>query len=311
MPDQIVRHIASQLQHGGRLSLALAVERSGSVPCPVGAMLLLDQKGASYGTIGGGRLEQSVQQALCQEPLTARLRRYRLQPDLGMSCGGAVAVLLVPNLDDPTGRFAEAASLLEQGRSCTLSAALDGAGNVQWQLEPVQPAFQPTGQQTFCIVLKAAGQLLICGAGHIAQALAPLAVQAGFRVTVLDDRHDYLAAQTFPEKVSVRQIRHFDACLNHRQIDENSFVLIATYSHHHDQAVLEQALTGCAGYIGMVGSRRKRQALFGKLRATGAAEAKLSSVRCPAGLAIGAETPAEIAISILAEMIAVRRGQSR
>ena len=90
-------------------------------------------------------------------------------------------------------------------------------------------------------------------------------------------------------------------------VSDTTFVLIATYDHRHDMVVLKQALDTNAGYIGMVGSSSKRDAIFARLKAEGISNAALSRVHCPVGLPIGAMTPAEIAISILAEMIAHRR----
>lgn len=306
MPDmlQILKEVATT----GSGSLALIVERSGSAPCGVGAMLLLKADGSCDGTVGGGSLEQQIVQALqqIQRDGAAYTRSFQLVPERdGMSCGGSLTVLLARLSHDVIPAFAAATASLETGLCCSLKVSLTENSQACWSIDPSSC----DAAQCYCIDLQPAPDLLICGAGHIGQALAPMAITAGFKVTVLDDRADLLGAVRFYGSVKTVLIPSFNDCLSCQQITAASFVLIATYDHQHDQIVLEQAMTTDAGYIGMVGSRRKREELFGNLRRKCVDESDLSRVRCPVGLDIGAETPAEIAVSILAEMIAARRGQ--
>lgn len=300
--------ILHEVTASGSGTLALIVERRGSVPRGVGAMLLLRPDGSCSGTVGGGSLEQQVVAALCQieQDGHGRIRSFQLLPEQdGMPCGGSLTLLLAKLSPAAIPVFAQAAAGLEAGSACTLQVGLTDSGQVCWSLDlPLHDAVQ-----LYTIPLQPAPWLLICGAGHIGQALAPMAVAAGFKVSVLDDRAELLGAYRFHAAVETVVVKGFEGCLRCQQITPATAVLIVTYGHQYDRVVLEQALVTDAGYIGMVGSRRKREELFGQLRADGVPEQALQRVRCPVGLPINAETPAEIAVSILAEIIAFRRGR--
>ena len=300
--------ILQEVAAGTAGALALIVERSGSAPQGVGAMLLLRPDRSCCGTVGGGSLEQQVLEALQQVLVdgTAVLRSFRLLPEQdGMPCGGCLTLLLAKLSAPAIPVFSAAAAGLEAGNGCTLQVYLDESGQACWSVDLPEPAVV----QRYSIPLQPVPELLICGAGHIGQALAPMALIAGFKVTVLDDRAELLGADRFPASVTTIAVAGFDGCLRCQQITTTTAVLIMTYGHQHDRTVLEQALATSAGYIGMVGSRRKRAELFEQLQAAGFSEAVLGRVHCPVGLAIGAQTPAEIAVSILAEIIAVRRSR--
>ncbi len=148
--------------------------------------------------------------------------------------------------------------------------------------------------------------LYVYGAGHVAHSVVPLAAQVGFRTIVLDDRAEFANPERFPAAREVVVLDAFEGCFAGRPPRAGASILIMTRGHGHDLEVLRQALATEAGYVGMVGSRRKRDALFEALRHEGVTAAALASVHCPVGLAIGAQTPDEIAVSIVAELIAVR-----
>lgn len=305
---ELIRLLSEPLQQENPPRLALVVERTGSAPCAVGDLLLLDHNNKMNGTVGGGRLEQQVLEDLHRlaPDQAGQLRRFNLLPEQdGMTCGGAVTVLLARLTEAARICFANLNRCLQQGQPARLQVAVDTDGNLTWFASDQVVA----GGQLFEVLVAPAPELLLFGAGHIAQVLAPMAHLAGFAVTVLDDRTDYLADHPYGQGIAVVELDCFEHALVDREVDASSFLLIATYSHTHDLTVLAQALGTGAGYIGMVGSRRKREELFGQLRRTGFSEADLARVRCPVGLAIKAETPAEIAVSILAEMIALRRGR--
>ena len=300
--------ILNEVAVTGSGALALIVERRGSAPRGVGAMLLLRPDGSCSGTVGGGSLEQQVIDALAQMQQDGHgfIRSFQLLPEQdGMPCGGSLTLLLAKLSAPAIPVFAAAAASLEAGRGCSLQVGLTDSDQACWSVDlPLHDAIH-----RYSIPLQPVPELLICGAGHIAQALAPMALIAGFKVTVLDDRTELLGADRFPAPVTTVVVAGFCGCLQCQQITAATSLLIATYGHHHDRMVLEQALATQAGYIGMVGSKRKRTELFGQLRAAGSSDAELERVHCPVGLAIGAQTPAEIAVSILAEMIAVHRGK--
>jgi len=304
----VVSAVLSGILSGMTAKLAVVVERHGSAPRGVGAMIAVLSDGSSYGTVGGGTLEHEVLKSLVARETdgSAVLRPFQLLPERdGMPCGGSLTLLLAGLSPDAVPVFAAAAASLEAGRGCSLQVGLTDAGQACWSVDlPLNDVLQ-----RYSIPLLPAPGLLICGAGHIAQALAPMAVTAGFKVTVLDDRVELLGADRFPAAVKTVPVEGFKGCLQCQQITPATAVLIVTYGHQQDRAVLEQALASAAGYIGMVGSRRKREELFGQLCAAGISDADLERVHCPVGLPINAETPAEIAVSILAEMIAVRRSK--
>lgn len=303
-----VLQILNEVAATGAGALALIVERCGSAPRGVGAMLLLRPDGSCSGTVGGGSLEQQVVASLgqLQQDGHGVVRSFQLLAEQdGMPCGGSLTLLLAKLSPAAIPVFAAAAVGLEAGSACTLQVGLTDSGQACWSLDlPLHDAVQ-----LYTIPLQPAPWLLICGAGHIGQALAPMAVAAGFKVSVLDDRAELLTADRFVAPVETVLVAGFQGCLKCQQITPATSVLIVTYGHQHDRVVLEQALTTDAGYIGMVGSRRKQEELFGQLSADGFSDTELERVHCPVGLPIGAETPAEIAVSILAEMIACRRGK--
>jgi len=147
--------------------------------------------------------------------------------------------------------------------------------------------------------------VFVLGCGHISTCLAPLAKTVGFKVVVADDRHDFANRERFPDADEV-VVDAFEGLLEKVGIDENSYLVIVTRGHLYDRIVLEQALQTPARYIGMIGSQRKIRMVYDNLVEKGISKDLLRRVNAPIGLDIGAETPEEIAVSIIAEMIQVR-----
>ncbi len=151
--------------------------------------------------------------------------------------------------------------------------------------------------------------VIVFGCGHISNCLAPLVKNIGFRLIVADDRSDFANQERFPEADEI-VVDAFEGLLEKMRIDENAYLVIVTRGHFHDKIVLEQALRTKARYIGMIGSRRKVRMVFEDLMKKGISKDLLKRVHAPIGLKIGAETPEEIAVSILAELIQVRGGRT-
>jgi xanthine dehydrogenase accessory factor len=147
----------------------------------------------------------------------------------------------------------------------------------------------------------------VVGAGHVAQPTAHLAALVGFEVVVLDDRDTFANHPRFPDAHAVGVLADFQRTFEGWPVDRDTFIVIVTRGHLHDKVVLAEALKTDAAYIGMIGSRRKRDHIYQCLRRQGFNASALDRVHSPIGLDIGAETPAEIAVSIVAEMIAARR----
>lgn len=149
-------------------------------------------------------------------------------------------------------------------------------------------------------------KLILFGAGHVARPTADLGSRVGFQTIVVDDRESVVSRDYFPEPVELIQIDDFAKNLDRVQVDRDSFVVILTRGHQYDKIVLARILTTDAPYIGMIGSRRKRNTIYQLLLDEGFSQADLGRVHCPVGLDIGADTPEEISVSIVAELIKVR-----
>jgi xanthine dehydrogenase accessory factor len=149
-------------------------------------------------------------------------------------------------------------------------------------------------------------ELYIFGAGHVAHALYQMAHLAGFEVIVVDDREAYASRERFPHAREVHA-EDFDAAMEKLDPGEAAHIVIVTRGHKDDMRVLRWAVTTRARYIGMIGSRRKVISIRKELESEGIAPEKFERVRAPVGLDIGAVTPEEIAVSVVAELIAVRR----
>ena len=162
------------------------------------------------------------------------------------------------------------------------------------------------GEDWFLHVHAPSPRLLLVGAVHIAQVLAPLAVAAGIAVSVIDPRTSFATTERFPGIDLVTQWP--DDALRALRVDRHSAIVTLTHDPKLDDPALDVALTGPAFYIGALGSRKTQEARRQRLREAGFDEAALARVRGPVGLAIGAIGAPEIALSILAEIVAVRRG---
>ncbi len=154
--------------------------------------------------------------------------------------------------------------------------------------------------------LRPRGTVFIFGAGHVGVSVAHLASYVNFRVVVLDDRADFASTERIPDAEHVIILKSFDNAFPDLVVDEESFIVIVTRGHSHDRTVLAQALRTTAGYIGMIGSRRKNRIVFERLLGDGFTREDIERVHAPIGLSIGGETPEEIGIAIVGEMIQIR-----
>lgn len=150
------------------------------------------------------------------------------------------------------------------------------------------------------------GRLIILGGGHIAKPLVRYGADIGFKVTVVDDRPSFANPMRFPEASKV-WCESFDTCFEKLKVLESDFVVIVTRGHRHDAVCLRQALAINPEYLGMIGSQRRVKGLMEQFMEEGFSQEQLNQVYSPIGLRIGAVTPAEIAISIMAELISVKR----
>ena len=170
----------------------------------------------------------------------------------------------------------------------------------------------PIGEKrVFVEPCPAHGRVVLAGAGHVARHVACLAAKVDFYTVVMDDREAFASRERFPEADELRVVPSFENCFTGRDAEADAYLVILTRGHFYDLDVLRQALRTDAGYIGMIGSKKKRDAIYRALREEGADPKKLEAVHSPIGLAIGAETPEEIAVSIVSELIRVRARRNR
>ena len=150
-------------------------------------------------------------------------------------------------------------------------------------------------------------KVAIMGAGHIGQTIAEAAHRVGFKVAVVDDRESFANRERFPEAEEIT-VAPFEEGLDSITVSQNSFILIVTREHGYDQKVLEKAIQTPARYIGLLGSRGKVQVIVKGLLDQGIPPQSFSRLYAPIGVRIGSETPEEIAVSVVAELIAIYRG---
>ncbi len=146
----------------------------------------------------------------------------------------------------------------------------------------------------------------IFGGGHVAYALEPVLRHVDFRTVVIDDREEYANGERYPEAAETIAVSDFDHAFDNIETDEDSYIIIVTRGHRGDLQVLREALKRPFAYLGMIGSRRKNGLLYEQLLKEGVTQEQIDEIHSPIGLDIGAETPEEIAVSIVAEIIQER-----
>lgn len=208
--------------------------------------------------------------------------------------GGQIHPALDPQL------VHDARQSLEQGRSRLRSYRFADGGSRY-------AGIQGGDVEIFFEVLQRAPRLVIVGAGHIAMPLARMAKLLDFEVVVLDDRPEYASPERFPDADQVL-VGPFRETLAQVPIHADTCIVLVTRGHVHDRACLEQVLDSPACYIGMIGSKLRVRTVMRHLKEGGRDVSKLRRVHAPIGLDIGSQTPAEIALAIMAEIVNVRRG---
>ncbi len=153
-------------------------------------------------------------------------------------------------------------------------------------------------------------KIILMGAGHLGQAIAEAGHRLGAQIAVLDDRETFANRDRFPQTQEI-VVDSFDKSLEQTKVTSNSYILIITRGHNHDQVALEKAIQTKARYIGLVGSRRKIHLIVESLLKKGYSPELFRNLYAPIGVEIGSETPEEIAISVLAELIAIQKGIHR
>ena len=334
---------ANLLASGEDVVVATIISKSGSTPRMAGTKMLVRQDGAIVGTIGGGILEATVINVAKQvyESRQSVVRDYKYagkdENSMGV-CGGRIEVLVewVPSGDAATEMvFREVNEKLRTGQRATLVTKLpsereEGSGSGRWifsqdgksignplpdslmSLTSQVVAFgQPKvwevdGERYWIEPIRMPGTVFVLGAGHVAQQVARLTSMVNFRTVVVEDREEFATRERFPDADEMVVLDDFAHGIRELPIDEDSYLVIVTRGHEQDQVALLQAIHTNAGYIGMMGSERKRIVIYQALREAGASEEQLAKIHSPIGLLQKTDSPEEIAVSIVAELIQVR-----
>ncbi len=241
---------------------------------------------------------------------------------IGLICGEQMRVLIehVSACKANIRIYGEAWEKIRDGQSFSWIAKIlkkDGHWQVEREIQKMGAANFKTsvrevdGQLNIIEPIIPADTVYILGAGHVSKEIAALTKQIGLMTFVIGDRKELACEKRNPALNSVQLCPDYADVFKPFSINSNSYIIIVTRSHDFDRDVLAQALQTDAGYIGMIGSRRKRDTIYKKLLSRGFKQSTLENVFCPIGLPIHAETPAEIGISIVAEIIQHRATQKK
>ena len=335
--ERIYTALYENLKAGRPAVLLTVVERKGSTPRGIGSHQVVFVDGTTMGTVGGGYQEHLAIECgkACLAEKRSDFRRLILHPndveDIDAACGGELTVFCQyfdPALPKVLEVLAAMISALQHKTAswlvfdigdvnhwgmALLTDSVIGCGKMA-SLQSIDAAWcrsHPAGMTDVgdgCLYherLALPGRVFIFGGGHVAQALVPVLSGIDFSCIVIDDRPEFAKGDLFPQAAAVRLV-------DYRELPEDlgitadDYVCVMTRGHHGDYDVQRQILPIRPHYLGVIGSRRKLAFVKGKLLADGFSEADIDACYGPIGLAISAETPAEIAISIAAEMIAVR-----
>lgn len=340
------KEVCERLALGETVASVTIATSDGSTPRSSGAKMLVGKSGILCGTIGGGLAEAMAAEKAVQTIADGENRLFSI--DMGGSaaegadliCGGMVRIFvqaLQPGYLDVMRMIYDRMRLGHDslyavrvaGNSVPLffpipaapselqkpSSELSALADHVRKCSSGASLIQYSGEGYFVEVLKARKRLVLAGGGHVSWATARMAAMVDFDITVLDDREEFASPRRFPmlspERVIV--VPEFSNCFHESvlgyPVGKGCCIAILTRGHMFDYEVLAQALQTQAGYIGMIGSSRKRDALYDRLVSDGVTRGELERVHCPIGLPLGGDTPAEIAVSIVAELVTLGRNQ--
>ncbi len=327
---------------GEEIALATVVSTWGSAPRPVGSKLACTRSGRIAGSVSAGCVESAVLEEGADALKTGRPRlvTYGVADedawDVGLACGGTIRVLVEP-LRAWDGIYGSLARRLAAGEPLAVVSVLAGPdallnrklivlpdGTTEGDLDPpggreavAQAALEALAQEAgrdlsladgltlFIEVYPPTPRLIIIGAVHIAGYLDPLARTLGFETILVDPRSAFNTPERFPD-VSRRVLEWPGKALPALGLDRWAYVVVLTHDPKLDDPALQIALRSEARYVGALGSRRTARLRADRLRRAGLSEAQIGRLHAPIGLPLGGQSPAEIALSILAEIVQVR-----
>ncbi|MBI4531711.1 MAG: XdhC family protein [Candidatus Latescibacteria bacterium] len=343
--DDIFKEILNVLARGERAALSTIVSSKGSLPMSKKAKMLVKQDGKIIGTVGGGCLEADVwaeaKRVMGEEMpnLQTFILTEKHAGESGLNCGGNVEIFTEPIMPGRSNEVFEEivkirtedkqavlATLVSGGRAQKMLVERDGRvvgslGNpvldnliIQEVEEVIQEdllkVFTGEGERIFVEAILPEPTLFLFGGGHVSKAIARVAKTVGFRLVVIDDRPAFASLERFPEADEV-VVDDFRVIVGRLPIDESSYLVAVTRGHQWDEQVIEQVVWTKAKYIGMIGSRRKIALMWKRFEERGIPRSLLEAVHAPIGIDIHADTPEEIAVSVVAELIKVRREKGK
>ncbi len=341
----LIRQLLDSIQSGQPVAYCRLVETRGSTPQKAGALMLVYEDGSQAGTLGGGCVEAEVKRRAIAVlgGGKATVCQFQLDSDYGwddgLICGGRMQILVEPfsNTAAPV-YFQKLGELTRQGRGLTEAIVFDAAASqlaaptsylfdehdelvmgqhqsnngipvpdlVRANLRPLSDRPRPYAAHGIAYLPTLPRcRLVIVGGGHVGKAVAHLAAELDFDVWVVDDREEYVSEERFP--TAERRIHgSIDHVLPNLDITRDTYCLIVTRGHNHDEQALYHLVNRSARYVGLIGSRRKIKMIFDDLLDEGIAAESLSEVFAPLGIDIGSQTVPEIAVSICAELVSHR-----
>ena len=295
--------LAAAARDSEPVALGIICDVKGSSPQKIGAKALFYRDGRIASTLGGGCLEAEVQQRAIRSLQTNEASQFDLLLDHdfgwddGLICGGKVFGLILPNAQEYGEKFWSELASRDAVREWGVADDFSICSHVT---NSVGKRF------LYCETIKPKCHLWIAGAGHIAQAVAPLATQVDFLVSVFDDRPALANYEFFPREVTLAA-DDWSKLLNHPVPNVPTLGLIVTRGHRHDALVLRDWIHKPFAFLGMIGSARKARIIFEHfVDEQIATPEQIKRVACPVGIDINSRTVEEIAVSIVAQLIARR-----
>jgi len=306
--------IRDMLNEGSSAVIITVLDKQGSSSREEGSKMLVKEDLTRSGSIGGGILDAMA--------VMLAAEAFKDKTFVIKKAGPLVAAEYIgPEDKNDLRYFNEISEFIDQKKNLVAVTRLQWKGQIRREILFEEDYFrldcnfskerfrleETTDELAVYCPVFSEDKVYIFGAGYIGQKLAQLTSMLGFSTAVLDERKEFANKDRFPEAEAIIVMDSFRDISRYISIDNNCYIVIATRGHVNDTAILGEVLRSGARYIGMIGSRKKRDEAYGELMRMGFEAADLEGVHCPIGLDINAVTPEDITVSIAAELVKVRR----